>query len=126
MSKGAGAMEKDKFSKEYQNMIEEAEQKNLKHITAGGPSRVHYWPMPKRRADFRELKRQLRERLLEKGQPQSPEYGWTKLKLEEVEDALRGKDTRRVLRLIIVGLVVAIAGVVATVVFGVGLGTCKL
>ena len=51
---------------------------------------------------------------------------WTKLKLEEVEDALRGKDTRRVLRLIIVGLVVAIAGVVATVVFGVGLGTCKL
>ena len=109
------ANSKREFSKRYQRRIEEAERKHEKHITGDSPKRLHYWPMPKGRADLRELKQQLRARLLE-GEPNCPDYEWTHLKLEEAEDALRGKDAKLALGMSIAVLIVAIASVVVGII----------
>ena len=105
------AIRKHEFSKRYQRRIEESDLKHVKHITGDGPKTIHYWPMPRRRSDFRELKRELRKRL-QGEMPQSPDWGWTHVKLDETEDALRGKDAKLGLWLSIAVLIVAIAGVV--------------
>ena len=109
-------MEKGKFSKRYQRMIEKAEKQHEKDTRANGPEIVHYWPMPMKRSDFRELKRQLRKRL-HTLQVKSRDWEWTKNDLEAVEEALQAKNTRRALRWTIAVFIVAVAGVVVTVIF---------
>ena len=105
-------MEKDKFSKGYQQKIEKAKRKHEK------VEMVHYWPMPRKRSDLSELKRQLRDRLRGHVQVSNPDWEWTKNDLEAVEETLQAKNTRRALRWTIAVFIVAVAGVAATIIFG--------
>ena len=94
-------MDKDKFSNRYQQKIEKA---------GSNP-----WPMPKKRSDLLERKRQLRMREL-----QVPSnYGLSaRLMIEETKEALQAKNTRRSLFWTIAVFIVAVVGVVATIYFG--------
>ncbi len=96
-------MDKDKFSKRYQQKIEKA------------GSNPWPWPMPKKRSDLLERKRQLRMREL-----QVPSnYGLSaRLMIEETKEALQAKNTRRSLFWTIAVFIVAVVGVVATIYFG--------
>ena len=105
-------MDKTKFSKQYQKQIEKAERGHAK-VEA-----FHNWCMPRKRSDLHKLKRQLLDRLRGPVQVSNPDWQLTKIKLEEVDDALQAKNTRRVFIVAGVAAVAAVAGVAVTIYFG--------
>ena len=98
-------MDKKKFSKGYQQRIEKAEKEHEKEVGAGYFG-VQYWPMPRRRTDLRELKRQLKL-----GGPVE-DYVWIDPKIEDIDEALRWKTVKLFVWLGIAALFVAVVGVI--------------